>query len=526
MTTPSDTHEPVRGRLWLLFPLLLAGACVWAAVAIGTDQWTDWFLHPARIPEPATTREGASLFRLMLPVAAVALVLGGVIFHTLDPGRVRRRDRPTGTPGETLLILVTMTLALVARLPRLTESLWYDELASYISYGSQGPGPIVANYFDPSNHILQTLLSWASVRWMTPLVGDDAIALRLPALVFSVLTVLAMYLCVRRVAEARVAAVAALLVAILPVSVLSGVEARGYAIMIFFAAASTAALLGAIERRSGWRWMVYAILAALGVWAHVVTMFVFAGHACVLVAMLARRDARRAALAGLCAVILAAVLAALLYAPALPDLLAQRETFAAMDGDEPSPFGIEGRHLLLQLGGSWTWWASIPTGAVACIGLVAGLRREPTRWLIVASLLGLPLFVATVIALDSWLYARFALFALPGTIVLAALGVDALWQRRRLVGLMALMTVCLASAMDVLTLPPKQPLRDAAMVVHDRAEPGDTVLVVGLAHRVMAYYRGDVRFAYSLHHGERLPRELELVDPTWIIVMYPGHVSP
>ena len=72
---------------------------------------------------------------------------------------------------------------------------------------------------------------------------------------------------------------------------------------------------------------------------------------------------------------LAAALTLLLYAPALPDLLAQRGMYTAARGNEPGVFGPEGWHTLLQLGGSWSAWAALPGLALAAFGLASAPRR-------------------------------------------------------------------------------------------------------------------------------------------------------
>ena len=53
----------------------------------------------------------------------------------------------------------------------------------------------------------------------------------------------------------------------------------------------------------------------------------------------------------------------------------------------------------------------------------------------VIAMLGLPLLVIVVALVDSWMYARFALFSLPGAVLLMAGGIDCLWHKKRLAAL-------------------------------------------------------------------------------------------
>src|SRR5688572_29659023 len=106
-------------------------------------------------------------------------------------GLQKRDGRTNPKPEKLWLLLCILTVAVVARGPRLLESLWYDEIASYMFYASKGPWYVISNYHDPSNHIFHSLLVWGSVEvfgWL----GSLELAFRLPALIFSLLTIVAM----------------------------------------------------------------------------------------------------------------------------------------------------------------------------------------------------------------------------------------------------------------------------------------------------------------------------------------------
>jgi hypothetical protein len=391
-----------------------------------------------------------------------------------------------------------IVVGLLVRATRLTESLWYDEIAAWRVFGVLGPGAIVSSYSEPSNHILHTLLSWCAVTWLQGGLGFE-LALRLPALLFSLGGVVAVFGLVRLVSGPRAGLIAAGLMAVLPVAVLEGVEARGYSMMICFAALADWAFLANLKAERAWRWVVYAGLCAAGTWTHPVTAFVPVGHALWLAGHAVRHRRVGLVVRGGLAIAGSAAISIALYAPVIGQIVARRGMYASARGDEPLVFGPEGWHALLQLGGSWYWWAAWPGLALAVLGF-ARLRKDPA---VPVTLLGLPVFVAVVLAAGSWMYARFALFSLPGAVLLAATGLEALARWRR---------------------PAKQPLRDAADCVRAGRVDDEPGLVVGLAHRVMDLYLDDP--AYSLFHGADLERKLGEIDPVWVVLYYPRSVSP
>ncbi len=418
--------------------------------------------------------------------------------------------------------------AILIRATRLGESLWYDEIAAYLSHAARGPAAIIGSFVEPSNHIAHTLLSWCSVTVLQDAIGFE-LALRLPALLFSAGAVAAMALLARVVLDRRGVLLAAAIMAVAPVAVLSGVEARGYSMMICFSALASWALLANLDRPRTWRWLLYAVFCALGTWTHFVTAFVPVGHAVWLAWRATRFREIALAVRGGLAILLAAALSIALYAPAVPDFWRHRGLYAAAGADQPSVLGAEGWHTLLQLGGSWYVWAALPGLALFVIGLLGG-RTESNRGprlgdAAAVTLLGLPIFLLVVVMSGSWMYARFALLSLPGAVLLMAAGLETLLRWRPAAGLAAGAMVLAAAVADLATRPAKQPLRDAANDVRSGRVDGEAILVVGLAHRVLDVYLGDLDPQYSLLHGVDLDEKIAATNPTWIILYYPQSVG-
>jgi len=125
----------------------------------------------------------------------------------------------------------------------------------------------------------------------------------------------------------------------------------------------------------------------------------------------------------------------------------------------------------------------------------------------------------------SWMYARFALFALPGTILAMAIGIDGLWRWKRSIGAAALLIVITCSAADLIVRPARQPLREAANIVLSDWSDTDRLLVIGLKHEVMQAYAADLNPTYSLDLGADLETKLAEAQPTWVIILYPQRVG-
>ena len=67
--------------------------------------------------------------------------------------------------------------------------------------------------------------------------------------------------------------------------------------------------------------------------------------------------------------------------------------------------------------------------------------------------------------------------------------------------------------------------RDAAELVRAQHGKGETILVIGIAHRVIDVYLADLSPQYSFMHGTDLEAKLAQVTPTWIVLYYPDNVS-
>ncbi len=461
------------------------------------------------------------------------------------------------------VVLGLLAIGLLARLPSLDDSLWYDELAAWADYAAKGPLHVLTTYDDPANHVLQSLLTWASFEALATVL-PPALAMRLPSLLVSLLAVPLVAGLAWRAAGGpdapdpartrRLALLAALLAAACPVLALSGTEARGYAFMIAGAAGSTWAWLAWMAdaampasptaRRRAAVLAGYVAATLLGAWAHPVAAVTAAGHAAAAI-VLAGRDRRP--LAGLVPVAVAGLVTIAAYAPILDDMLRLRGTLARGGGDQPGLLGPEGAGAVLQLGGAWSTWALpglvLLVAGVARLAAVASAAsaasaappaadadrdrgpRPAARHLLAAWIGGAAVAVAAVTLAGTWVYARFLLFLVPGALVAIAFGLEHLLARRALVGRLALLAILAGWTVDLLQRGPRQPIREAAEVVFERMDPGDAVHAIGLRQRVSEAYLGQLPYSWSGDHGAQLAAELPDPPPRWVVVLYPQRLD-
>jgi hypothetical protein len=491
-----------------------------------------WMTHPARTGTSRAPAAAEALRMALLAGPPVALAIVAAISLLVRP-RGAPSDVPAPaepTPGSTYAALALLVVAgAILRAIRLGDSLWYDEIAGLLAYSIHGPGVVVGNYFSEANQIASQLAIWGS----TSALGADELGVRLPSFLAGIAFVPALYLLGRAARGEGYGLLAATAGAFLPVAIGASTDARSYAIVITLSTVATWLLLRARQapspRAAAWTWIAFAAVHALLVWAHLAAVCVALGHGAALaVAAIRGRNAeRRGALAGLGALVLAAAFTLILYAPALPDLLARRSQFRALDGNEPTLFGPEGLHALLALGGSWVWWATIPGALLALVGIPTVCRDPRMRGAVLLAVAGGPIAVLLTWLGDSWLYARFLLFLAPATALLVAAGLGALAARSRLAMIAGAAAIAVAATTETLRSPPRQPLREA--IAKAGAIRGDRpVGVAGLRDQVTLYYSEPARIpTFDLGPlGSRIEQAVPSVRPNAIVLLYPDLIPP
>lgn len=522
-----------RRATWILGGVGLAWLL--AAWLVTQADLAAWMKHPVRVGGATAAMRGAAWARWGwsaggLTLLAMPWLLKGPATHSGAPLSHRERS----------MLILAMSGAFVLRFFFAGQGLWYDEIASAMTYVVHGPGVIVGNAFTTANHPLQSLLSWCSL----PLGVEPWI--RLPSMLSGPLTVLGCWGIGRAAAPgSSLGAWCAAIAAVLPAAVNAGAEARGYGLMIACSAWATALAIEGLRTGGRSRWCVYAVVLSLGVWAHFVTALVGAGHAAVAGMIVLRGRSRPQASRLLRAVACAAVLSLALWSPALPDLLHGRSQFSATAGTTPSLLGTQGWLLLWQLVGmtplplgpsgvrvAVTVACGLPALAVIVAGLRSCARDGACRTALALAGLGVPIAIIFAWAADSWLYARFLLLGVPATVLLLAAGarslVDIRSRGRRIVGLPVTAALTAVFLGFILASPARQPIREAVAQVAEARQPDDPVLSIGIADDVVQWYAlaHGVPIEPTGVGGDRLLEVLDRSDAKWIVALYPDHRDP
>jgi 4-amino-4-deoxy-L-arabinose transferase-like glycosyltransferase len=218
-----------------------------------------------------------------------------------------------------LVLLITL-LGLGLRLYRLdAQSLWYDEGFS-VYLARMGLGEITAN----TAADIQPPLYYYLLHGWIQLFGDTELALRSLSVLFGVLTIPLMYAMALRLFSSRLAGLlAALLIAVSPLHVWYGQEARMYTLLTFLCLLSSFLLLLAIDAKKTRNvlilWAAYTLVNVAALYTHYFAIFVLAFQAVLIFVIWVAREFRplHLILGGLAS----GVVTLLLYLPWLPYLI-------------------------------------------------------------------------------------------------------------------------------------------------------------------------------------------------------------
>ncbi len=525
----------------MLLSTLIAIACLLVAMT-PTATLAAFFAQPARVSAlgeiPNATTVGASNLRIAATIGVLAWLGIPLLMR-----RCLRRTVPSAMPepprafdrSQLLGIALALTLGALLRAVHARESLWYDEISAAVSFMQDGIGPILGNWFVPTNHVPQTLLSWASAQSFGQF---SELSLRLPLIIVGTIGVWFAAKLGHEIASPRAGVLTAFAMAICPIAVLEGAEARGYAIVITL---STAALYYAARLRrspSLGATMGIAICTALSAWAHPISGFLAIGLALVaLFALLRRKDLLCSQLT-LLACILGGVTACVLLAPLSGDFLATRATYLQTTADQPTLVSVEGRAMLLAIGGDWTNEVPLPLRTLFVLLLTIFVWRR-TRFVLNASVIGVLLALLASTLTGTWIYARFLVFFVPATVLCVGVAADRAFsydrmsvRRGALLGL--LIPIGLLWLTQPLRLPPKQPIREAVeLVAASCTTPSQppSIISIGLPDDAVGFYAlsQSIPCRSSGILGSNLSTMLNELPqerwPTHLIVLYPKRVS-
>ncbi len=405
-------------------------------------------------------------------------------------------------------------LALLIRLPHLSQSLWYDEMYTRVVYVDQPwqkvldarPGEYV-----PNNHVLSTVLT-KLIYHQKDDEGPNEPLLRIPALLAGCLLPLAIAWPLRK-DRPWTALLLAIVACLHPWLVAFSVEARGYSLLLLLGIVATNLLPDGQRRWPIW----YALTMAAAIYTIPIAVLLLPAHAVAIVVL--RRNAlpawgRAAAVALLLGVLLYLPMARAMgqyYRQPFDTTISYREFL-----DQLPRFALAGQRLPEQsldilrepdsFSGSVYW--ALPV-LVILIGSAFAWSCAALRPMVVSmgvvSLLGvaLPLIssAATEVRFVPWAAVWFTI----GVVAILTSARSRPIQAVSVVGVGLLVTWM---ALRDATMPANQPIREGIRLADHLAPPGYDLMVGYLGAREAAFLYGEQSGGHLVLAGHD--------GPTWI----------
>lgn len=482
---------------------------------------------------------GPPLFRALLAFHGLALLALGWL--TLRPGPAAPRDAAGAAPPRSsaaawVAVILLCAVALALRSWRLETDLWLDEVLTLTDFLRRPFGEIIATFPSQNQHPLYSLLGHAAIVAF----GESFAAVRLPAVLFGVASIWALFLLGRRVAGTREALLACLLMTTSYHHVWFSQNARGYSGLLFFSTIGTWLWLEAMRRGTARLWTLYAIAVWLGLWIHMTMVFVVAAHGLAYLLRYGRpRPAGGTPDEGwrwkpVVAWVFAATVVLQVHALALPEFFRSALHEVSLDSEWVSPLWVVTETVRRLGDGGLASVAVIGGLVVAAAGLASYARRDREFALVlsVPAVLG----GATMIALGHNLWPRFFFFCMGflllivvrGLIVAPQVILDRVRPSLAKFAVPIGTAVCLlGAAVSATTLPrsylPKQDFSGARRFVDEMKQPNDGTVAVGLAGLAFERYyapdwpvverRGELEAIQDRHQG------------VWLVYTLPVHLK-
>ena len=521
-------------------PVVTGSRTGWRATDLG---WTVVFATAVLLPVNATatwlnatraaTRADVVTGVWILKLSALMLAATGLVLWRLrvtTEASPDRQEAPRIDARSLILLSAVLLIGLAVRLYRLDAELWLDEIYLRTLYAPLEFRQLISTYDSQNHQPLYSIL--ARISFLAA--GGTDWSLRIPAVLFGVGSLAAVWWFGRRITSSTEAMLASLLLAVSYHSVWFSQNARGYTLMLFLAVLATGAFLRMLEgagREPRLAWG-YALAMSLATYTHLTASLIAVGHALTLLLTTSWMSpaARRRASWPVIALALSALLTVCFYAPMLPQVLRLVAT-PTMEGLEVEWTGArwmfsEGVRVLAQgvPGGLVTVFVAL---GVLVVGVASYWRQSRAVTLLMYLPVGIT-FVAVVAARHN-LWPRFFFFA-AGFLVLTALRggfVLVRWLIRWHPERIAVTGAVAMAALSLMTVPaawqPKQQFRAAYEFVEQQRRPGDLVVALDAAAEVyqLRGWTSNWRFTNNLAMLDEAERS---AGRTWVVFTLPVRI--
>lgn len=421
---------------------------------------------------------------------------------------------PTFDRNDLLLLAALTLIALLLRIPGLNDGLWYDEIWTLLDFVRLPAAEIVTSVSELNNHVLYSL----SAHFTSLLLGESAVSLRLPAMVFGVLTVPAMYFLGLQLADRRQALLATAFLVFNYHHVWFSQNARGYSgVALGMVIASILFIRLLTTASPGKRLVVgYAVVVALTAWLNLTGALIILIHGMIWLGLarahLLGRQARVALPCG-AALALSVLLILLLYAPILDPILqsfAIGNAVAEAHYEWDSGLWTMGEFLhgvTLALPGGWV------AVMVVIVVMLAGITALLRRGLTIAGLLLLPLLVPVTVSMvvQNIFFPRYVVCALPFILLVGVAGgfklasVFTPFLSKTQVLLAGLAVALLTGSQVPHAWSPKQDFAKAAAFIETRQHAQTAFVCIDLTYLPMVdYLQADCLGASSLDELQQI----------------------
>jgi mannosyltransferase len=440
----------------------------------------------------------------------------------------------------TLVILFSLLFVAAAlRFYRLNEGLWLDEIITDVNYAHLSFLTNITTFDSENQHFLYSLLAHLSFL----VFGESNWALRLPAVLFGIASLAALFLLGRELSNDAEALLAVALLTFSYHHVWFSQNARGYTGLLFWTILSSWLFLRGLKDHRRRTWLFFAISGALGVYTHLTMLFVIIDYFLIyLFIMLFRRPNHEPGswtdlwigfgVTGL--------LCLILFAPVIPQILAtiggsEQSVVTAWKNPLWTVLEIVKGLELGFLGDSIVILAM----AVFLVGVSSYAGSQPVLLglFIIPSAIG----AGTTIAIGHHLWPRFFFFGIGFAALILVRGVmqisqliTRLWLKLRtkqkslqvsqgnfMLGIVLCFTLIIASSLSVpRAYGPKQDYLGAYNFITNNQLPGDEVVTVSLTTFIYQNYYPTNWIEVSSSDGlNAIRREAKR---TWLIYTFPS----